>query len=189
MIRTRRIPTTAAVMALLAEEVVEEWLRRSGFFTIRGVKLGNHEVDLLAVKYRPGMEPECRHLEVQASVRPVSYISKVPKALQKSDQAAKSAKVRSPNELDAGVAEWVNTKFGRPEKLALMKNLWPGCWTKELVVHNVKSDLEVALIRKHGVTTIQLSDIVQDLRKPGVPVPSASGGDFIELIHLGRNGA
>ena len=33
-------------MALLAEEIVEEWLNRQGYFTIRGVKVGVHEMDL-----------------------------------------------------------------------------------------------------------------------------------------------
>jgi hypothetical protein len=43
-------------MALLAEELVEEWLNRTGYFTIRGLKLGVHEVDLLAVHIvRPGL--------------------------------------------------------------------------------------------------------------------------------------
>ena len=37
-------------MALLAEEIVEEWLNRQGYFTIRGVKVGVHEIDLLAVR-------------------------------------------------------------------------------------------------------------------------------------------
>lgn len=32
-------------MALLAEELVQEWLNRAGFFTIRGVRLGVHEMD------------------------------------------------------------------------------------------------------------------------------------------------
>jgi hypothetical protein len=170
-------------MALLAEEVVEEWLRRSGFFTIRGIKLGVHEIDLLAVRHRSGQSPECRHLEVQASVRPVSYISKVPKALQREGRAANSAK-RSPEELVAGVAEWVHTKFARPEKVALMRELWPVEWSKELVLHNVKAAEEVALIQQHGVTIIQLSEVVRALRGPGAPVGSASGGDFIELINL-----
>ena len=33
-------------MALLAEELVEEWLNRQGYFTIRGIKFGVHEIDL-----------------------------------------------------------------------------------------------------------------------------------------------
>ena len=36
-------------MALLAEEIVEEWLNRQGFFTIRGIKQGTQEIDLLSV--------------------------------------------------------------------------------------------------------------------------------------------
>jgi hypothetical protein len=34
-------------MALLAESLVEEWLNRSGFFTMRGIKCGVNELDLL----------------------------------------------------------------------------------------------------------------------------------------------
>ncbi len=36
-------------MALLAEEVVEEWLNRNGYFTIRGIKVGVDEIDTLAI--------------------------------------------------------------------------------------------------------------------------------------------
>jgi hypothetical protein len=69
-------------MALLAEELVEEWLNRLGYFTIRGLKVGVHEIDILAV--RPiGSRLECRQIEAQASVRPISYISPVPKDVQK----------------------------------------------------------------------------------------------------------
>lgn len=39
-------------MALLAEELVEEWLNRNGFFTIRGIKLGVQEIDLLAIGFK-----------------------------------------------------------------------------------------------------------------------------------------
>jgi hypothetical protein len=68
-------------VALLAEELVEEWLNRQGYFTIRGIKTGVHEIDILAVRPSPeGLE--CRQLEVQASMRPVSYITRVPTAVQ-----------------------------------------------------------------------------------------------------------
>jgi len=85
-------------MALLAEEIVEEWLNRQGYFTIRGIKMGVQEIDLLAVKWRMDGKAECRHIEVQASMRPVSYISRVPKEEQKAGRAANSAK-RSDEEL------------------------------------------------------------------------------------------
>jgi hypothetical protein len=175
-------------MALLAEEVVEEWLRRSGYFTIRGAKLGVNEIDLLAVRHRQEHGPECRHIEVQASIRPVSYISKVPRALQRSGRAANSAK-RSDEELIAGVGEWIQTKFDRADKVALMARLWPAVWSRELVLHNVKAEKEVELIRGHGVSIIQLATILQDLRTSGTPISSAAGGDFIDLVHLGSSAA
>jgi len=39
-------------MALVAEALVEEWLNRKGYFTIRGAKIGQGEIDLLAVSFR-----------------------------------------------------------------------------------------------------------------------------------------
>lgn len=124
-----------------------------GYFTLRGVKLGVHEIDLLAVRHRPGQEPVCRHIKVQVSVRPVSYISRAPKAIQKQGRAANGAK-RSEDELSEGVAEWVRKKFFRPEKIALLRSLWPGEWTRELVLHNVKADHEVDLIRANQARPI-----------------------------------
>jgi hypothetical protein len=69
-------------MAMLAEEIVEEWLNRNGYFTIRGIKVGVHEIDLLALAVR-GSVIEARHIEVQASIRPVSYLCPLPKNAQK----------------------------------------------------------------------------------------------------------
>jgi hypothetical protein len=129
-------------MALLAEEIVEEWLNRQGYFTIRGIKMGVQEIDLLAVKSLDNGEIECRHIEVQASMRPVSYISNVPKENQKAGRAANSAK-RSDEELVLGVSEWVEKKFKKPEKKALMRALWNGHWSSELVVNNVKFEEEL----------------------------------------------
>ena len=37
-------------MALLAEQLVDEWLNRKGFFTVRGIKEGVDEIDLLGVR-------------------------------------------------------------------------------------------------------------------------------------------
>jgi hypothetical protein len=70
-------------MSLLGEEVVEEWLNRNGYFTIRGVKLGVDEIDILAIKPLSGSRHKCRHIEVQVSINPVSYITKVPAAVRK----------------------------------------------------------------------------------------------------------
>jgi hypothetical protein len=64
-------------MALLAESVVDEWLNRQGFFTIRGVKQGVSEMDILAVR------PESSgiigwHVEVQVSFRPSATSLRLP---------------------------------------------------------------------------------------------------------------
>jgi len=176
-------------MALLAEEIVEEWLNRQGYFTIRGIKMGVHEIDLLAVKSRGQGVVECRHIEVQASMRPVSYISRVPKQLQKGGRAANSAK-RSDSELVDGVAEWIDKKFRKQTKVDLMKSLWDGPWSEELVLNEVKSEAEVDLIREHRIKVLQLKDIIRDLRDLAgghFPVPSAAGADFVELIHMGSS--
>jgi len=91
-------------MALIAEEVVEEWLNQRGYFTIRGIKLGVDKMDILAVRLKDG-EPDLRHCEVQASVNPISYIS-----------GDRSAKRRSHEKLPADVRAWVETKFRQPKK-------------------------------------------------------------------------
>lgn len=171
-------------MALLAEEIVEEWLNRQGYFTIRGVKMGVQEIDLLAVKCQTdGKAAECRHIEVQASMRPVSYISRVPKEEQKAGRAANSAK-RSDEELVQGVTEWVEKKFHRSDKKALMAKLWNGQWSSELVVNVVKSEQELKLIASHGVKIHSLSEIVLSLAKDSFVIGSASGGDIVDLLHM-----
>lgn len=173
-------------MALLAEEIVEEWLNRQGYFTIRGIKMGVQEIDLLAVKWKMDGKAECRHVEVQASMRPVSYISRVPKEGQKDGRAANSAK-RSDEELNQGVVEWVEKKFRRSDKKALMAKLWDGEWSSELVVNVVKSEEELKLIAGHGIKILRLSEIISALAKDSFVIGSASGADIIDLIHMGSH--
>ncbi|HEU0234126.1 MAG TPA: hypothetical protein VFQ94_03240 [Gallionella sp.] len=175
-------------MALLAEEIVEEWLNRQGYFTVRGIKMGVQEIDLLAVKWQIDGKAECRHAEVQASMRPVSYISRVPKEEQKTGRAANSAK-RSKEELIQGVAEWVEMKFRRSDKKALMAKLWNGDWLSELVVNKVKSEQELKLIASHGIRIHRLSDIVSSLANEHFVIGSASGADIVDFIHMGLRNA
>lgn len=171
-------------MALLAEELVEEWLRCQGYFAIRGVRLGVHEMDLLAVRHQAGRQPDRRHIEVQATMRPVSFISRVPRLARQAGRPANSAK-RTPAEIAQGVAEWVQTKFRRPDKQALMQSLWPGRWSAELVFNEVKSMDEVALIREQGIDVIWLKDIVRMLAVDDLPLKSASGADYVDLVRMG----
>jgi hypothetical protein len=112
----------------------------------------------------------------------------VPKAQQRDGRAANSAK-RSDAELSQGVDEWIEKKFRRPDKLALRSRLWPGDWSNELVLNNVKAEEEVRLIESHGIKILSLAAIVKELREPGPVLASASGGDFIDLLALGAGDA
>ncbi|EGQ7859371.1 hypothetical protein CGG80_23250 [Vibrio parahaemolyticus] len=171
-------------MALLAEELVEEWLNRQGYFTIRGIKIGVDEIDLLAIRFTENGQPECRHIEVQASMRPISYISRIPKNLLKPGQTVTSAAERPESILRAGVQEWVDKKFRKPKKTAVLTKLFPDKWSSELVHNIVKSDDELRLIAKEGIKLISLSIIIKQLNSEQFPVKSASGADFADLIYL-----
>ena len=172
-------------MALLAEEIVEEWLNRQGYFTIRGVKVGVHEIDLLAVRSTTtGLE--CRHIEVQASVRPVSYLTRVPKAVQKeTGRAAGSAKLREEQELRQGVRECIQKKYDHPEKKRVREQLAPGRpWSRELVVHRLKYEVERTMVVDAGVTVWDLSDVVADLQRGNTLLQGAAGAHLVELVAL-----
>jgi hypothetical protein len=55
-----------------SETLVDEWLNRQGFLTIRGIKdSGVDEIDLLGVRPRPTGGLEAWHVEAQISFRPV----------------------------------------------------------------------------------------------------------------------
>jgi len=171
-------------MALLAEELVEEWLNRQGFFTIRGLKLGVHEMDLLAIRPRADASLECRHIEVQASMRPVSYITQVPKSQQREGVARNSAKERSDDDLRVGISEWIGKKFDQRDKARLRSSLAPGPWTRELVVNVVKHAREIELIREAGISVLRLPDILVEMSSDDRPVEAAAGAHLLDLVSM-----
>jgi hypothetical protein len=172
-------------MSLLAEEVVEEWLNRDGFFTIRGVKVGAYKMDILAIRPLTEGGHQCRHLEVQASINPISYITKLPAAVRKQSGAAPhNAKKRQLPLLREGVQEWIDAKYNHPQKVELRSILCAGDWTRELVVGRVKYEEELSLLREAGVAVHRLKDILKEMiEKPGV-VKAASGADLYDLMQL-----
>jgi len=172
-------------MSLLGEEVVEEWLNRKGYFTIRGIKIGVDEIDILAIKPLPNGEHECRHIEVTLSINPISYISKVPKALQKERGiGANNAKRRDEAQLRQGVAEWIERKFNHEGKAELRRRLCPGNWTRELVLNVVKYEAEISLFQEAGIEVILLKDVVSEMVKGGNIIRAASGADLVDLVLL-----
>jgi hypothetical protein len=171
-------------MARLAEEIVEEWLNRQGYFTIRGVKIGVHEMDLLAIRFT-ATGHDSRHIEVQASVRPVSYLTSVPKAIQKeTGRAAGSARLREEQELRQGVHEWIQKKYDHPAKKRVRERLAPGPWSRELVVHRVKHEVELAMIADAGITVRHLSEILAELESGDALLQGAASAHLVELVAL-----
>src|SRR5688572_3104591 len=129
-------------MAILAESVVDEWLNRQGFFTIRGLKHGYGEMDILAVRPEASGHITGWHVEVQVSFRPIGYIS--PPA---------SAKKRSDSELAESVKVWIQKKYTAPDKRALREYLWPKAeWSLHLAHGVVREPNELKLIQGHSVT-------------------------------------
>lgn len=172
-------------MALLAEELVEEWLNRLGYFTIRGIKIGVHEIDLLAVRFNGGTV-ECKHIEVQASINPVSYVTGVSKNIQARDgRPSNSAKMRTHEELTECVQEWIEKKFHKDIKEKMRLKLVPTAkWSHELVVNKIKFPEEMELIQKSGIGIIYLSKIISDLERDKTVIEGASGSDFVDLVLL-----
>jgi hypothetical protein len=168
-------------MALLAEEIVEEWLNRDGWFTIRGIKIGVDEIDILAIKPTAN-GIQCRHLEVHASFNAVSYLTKVPKAKRQPGQGAGSAKHRSDEELQSFVSEWVRKKYDHPKKVKQRGALFNGKWTREFVVHKFKHPEELDLIRRAGITVHNLSEVIASFKRDDTVVSKAAGADFVELV-------
>ncbi|MFH1477200.1 MAG: hypothetical protein ABIH24_06900 [Verrucomicrobiota bacterium] len=173
-------------MSLLGEEVVEKWLNRNGYFTIRGIRLGNDEIDILAIRPLSSGQHDCRHIEVQVSINPISYITKVPAAIRKETGIAPhNAKKRDAAQLTQGVHEWVDAKFNQQRKIDLRNRLCSGSWTKELVVGTVKYEEELARLKEAGVTIHRLKDILSEMvENPGIVKAAAAGADLYDLMRL-----
>ena len=172
-------------MSLLGEEVVEEWLNRNGYFTIRGIKVGVDEIDILAIRPLPDGKHECRHIEVQLSINPISYITKVPAAIRKKTGIGPhNAKKRDVAQLTQGVDEWVQAKFDHQRKVELRNSLCPGAWTKELVVGIVKHEDELELLKQAGITIHRLKDVLSEMVEKRTVVKAAAGADLFDLMLL-----
>lgn len=168
-------------MALLGESLVEEWLNREGFFTIRGVKHGVGEMDLLAVRRQSDDSVIGWHVEVQISFRPISYIARL---LKTPGRGRLSARKRPDEELDACARQWVHDKFRDNAKVELRKKLWPGVdWEYHFVHANVKYPRELEIIASEGIKLHAFHDVLAALtdRKKG-SFSASAGGDLAEIV-------
>jgi hypothetical protein len=171
-------------MSLLAESLVEEWLNRAGYFTIRGARFGVSEMDLLAV--RPGSEGlEARHIEAQVSTNPIAYISPLTDAQSKQfGKARTSAWARPPEVLTVTVAAWVEKKFHSAGKVAARNEAWPGLqWSLEFVHGDVRHPEELDLIRRRGIRTHTFHSVLASLcNDPALTHKGGAGTDIAEML-------
>jgi hypothetical protein len=171
-------------MALLAESLVDEWLNRDGFFTIRGVKHGVGEIDLLGVRpTATGLE--AWHVEVQASFRPIGYIAPLPAdAVDGFAKSKTSMKARSPELMERAVHAWVEKKFKSKAKRAARDAAWHGLGWKFVLVHAViRSQAEVEAIAACDVHTIPLHKVLHALGQTRASqIRGGAGTDVAEVI-------
>lgn len=152
-------------MALQAEALVEEWLIKNGYFIMRGIKEKIHSIDFLAVR-NIGGSWEYVHCEVQVSVRPVAYISKLTREqMDKLGVKSKtSAKLRSSDSMKASVKAWVQITYTSEKKQDIRDAILPDVkWDYWFVHGQVKDRNELSFIEKEGVKPIHVRDILKDL--------------------------
>lgn len=171
-------------MSLLAETLVDEWLNRQGFFTVRGIKHGNDEIDLLGI--RPALSTlEAWHVEVQASFRPIGYIAPVTDEIAKRfDATRKSAKKRPPAIVKECAEAWVESKFQKRQKVSAREQAWPGQkWCYVFVHAVVRETEELEAIAACGVRLVPLYEVLQGLEHAAAKgIRGGAGTDFSEII-------
>ena len=170
-------------MSLLSETLVDEWLNRKGFLTMRGIKnAGVDEIDLLGVR-RTDHGPEGWHVEAQVSFNPVGYITQLCKSEQKlKGYKAGSAVRRSEIVLAESVKEWIIKKFDSPKKQKMRELVWPGLTWKRVFVHAVpRHPEELDAIKATGITLVPFHQVLDELIvKRGLT--GASGTDISDIL-------
>jgi Holliday junction resolvase-like predicted endonuclease len=166
-------------MALVAETLVEEWLNRKGYFTIRGIRTGSGEIDLLAASFR---EPDALHVEVTVSADPIGYVGR--------DAGGSYVKKRTPEEVEAGAEEWFTRKFrGKGMRVARRREeLCPDRDWRFMLVHgNLKYPEELDPMRERGVEAKHIGEVLEELadRKRAFVTSSEASG-VAELFDIFR---
>lgn len=173
-------------MALLAEAIVEEWMNRQSFFTRRGVKSGNSEIDLLGVKIMPDAV-EAWHVEVQVSFRPVGYLGHLSEEEQKilNTKSPNSAKKRPLDILESATLRWIDRKFNDNSKQLLRRNSCCAVvdW-KKVFVHGIMKDKEeLRFISEAGIRVIDFRDVIRDICSNNIEnIQGGLATDIAEVI-------
>jgi hypothetical protein len=164
-------------MSLLDEQLVDEWLNRQHFFTMRGIKCGVDEIDLLAMRQTEGVN-EFWHVEVQASFRPIGYIG-----------GDTNARKRTDDEIKAGVEQWVKKKFTSDRKVEKRNLISPNAKWRYVLVHAVLRDVkELEYMKELGVDLISYKTILKELRDVTTHQSSSVASNITDiLVYLKEN--
>lgn len=175
-------------MAVIAERVVEEWLNRMRYLTIRGVHERNAEIDLLAVRCENG-RIDAKHVEVNVSTNPVGYLTYLtPDIARAHGVNPGSAMRRTPDDARICVQAWIAKKFDA--RSALRETVWPGLhWSRVLVHGKIRFQEERDAFADSGITMVPIRQVLDDLRGGKLAAYSTSAaGDLVSLIEFLRKG-
>ena len=159
-------------MALLDEQLVEEWLNRQQFFTMRGIKCGVDEIDLLAIKHNTQGATVHWHVEVQVSYRPIGYIG-----------GDTNARKRTHAEIEHGAKLWVEKKFTSAKKQAKRNEILSNAEWRYVFVHGeVKDTYNLQCIERLGVTLISYRHVLEQLRDGATASSSSVASNIAEML-------
>lgn len=160
-------------MALIDEQLVEEWLNRQNFFTIRGIKSGIDEIDLLAVRHNTDATTDVWHIEVQVSFRPIGYIG-----------GDTSARKRTALEIRNGVEQWVDKKFKSKRKVDRRNDILPNANWRFLLVHGEVRDIaELGVMKELGVDLVTYKQVLSELCVDKTKTSSSTATSITEILN------
>jgi len=163
-------------MALLDEQLVEEWLNRNHFFTMRGIKCGVDEIDLLAIRHTE-KKNEYWHVEVQVSYRPIGYIG-----------GDTNARKRTSEEIESGVEQWVTKKFTSDKKKERRNEFCPNAKWRYLFVHGeLKDEMELEYMKSRGIELMPYKTILKDLRDSKNKFSSSVASNIADMLQYLRD--
>jgi hypothetical protein len=165
-------------MALIDEQLVEEWPNRQNFFTMRGIKSGIDEIDLLAVRHNNDNSIDYWHTEVQVSFRPIGYIG-----------GDTNARKRSEQEIRDGVVQWVDKKFKSKRKVDRRNDILSNANWRYLLVHGeVRDSKELEIMKELGVDLVPYKQILSELCSDKLKTSSSTATSITEILNYIRQG-
>jgi hypothetical protein len=170
-------------MSLLAEQLVEEWMILQGFFTVRGLRDGVSEIDLLGIR-KTAAGVEGWHVESQVSFRPVSYVTPLSDEIARRFNKKKTSAWKRPDEVVAECVErWVAKKFSHQDKVAVREKMWAGVQWQYILVHGaIKHSQEVTELGRR-IRLVSFHTVLQEIcsREHG-GFPGAAGADIADIV-------